>query len=58
MSPASTDTKCSLCGRPRHRTEKRVYHPIQHLSGEPLGWRVDPVGAACPDCLANHYAAF
>ena len=45
--------KCSLCGRERTLNDAYDYHPLQALTGKPLGWYSGDDGEVCPECMTG-----
>ena len=42
--------RCSLCHRERTLQDTFDYHPLQMLTGAPLGWYAGNDGQLCPEC--------
>lgn len=42
---------CQLCQK--QRTDEPDYHPIQAITGAPLGWYSGDDGELCPDCFTD-----
>lgn len=44
---------CSLCQRERTLDDAYDYHPIQAITGKPLGWYSGDDGEVCPECMTK-----
>ena len=42
--------RCCLCHRERGLQDTFDYHPLQMLTGAPLGWYAGDYGDLCPEC--------
>lgn len=45
--------KCSICGRERTLEDAYDYHPLQALTGKPLGWYSGDDGEVCPEDMTK-----
>lgn len=45
--------KCSVCGRERTLADAYDYHPIQVVTGRPLGWYSGSDGEICPEDMTE-----
>jgi DNA-directed RNA polymerase subunit RPC12/RpoP len=45
--------KCSMCGRERTLDDAYDYHPLQAMTGKPLGWYSGDDGEVCPECMTK-----
>ena len=44
---------CSLCRRECTLDDAYDYHPIQAITGKPLGWYSGDDGEVCPECMTK-----
>lgn len=44
---------CMTCGRPRTVDDWYDYHPIQAMTGRPLGWYSGDDGEMCGQCMTR-----
>lgn len=44
---------CGMCKRERTLEDAYDYHPIQVVTGKPLGWYSDDDGELCPECMTK-----
>lgn len=51
--PLSLVPICGMCQRERTLDDAYDYHPIQVITGRPLGWYSCDDGEVCPECMTK-----